>query len=55
MIKEIITTFGVILISLLMPSSLISKITCPSYHKWPLTDLCVDDLIIKRLKKAKFR
>ena len=25
------------------------------YHKWPLTDLWVDDLIIKRLKKVKFR
>ena len=25
------------------------------YHKWPLTDLWVNDLIIKRLKKAKFR
>ena len=26
-----------------------------AYHKWPLTDLWVDDLIIKRLKKVKFR
>ena len=26
--------------------------TCP-YHKWPLTDLSLVDLIIKVLKKAK--
>jgi len=25
------------------------------YHKWPFTELWVDNLIIKRLKKAKFR
>jgi len=31
------------------------KLDRSKYHKWPLTDLWVDDLIIKRLKKAKFR